>query len=202
MKLLEGSNFQRFDMFTIIVLTVLGILQGQVTVFYIIYLFWFQELTRTIIDNIFISKWKREGVIDEKILMARFGGFFLLFIYLVFIIVLFGIMLNWGNNDLIYQNVRVFLFRNWFFNLNIFVFAVEYWFYRKQQRTDNLHVGIFNRNHIILHLSIIAGGFIQMGLLKKLNIESPYGMLAVIAPFLIIKGVLDYYQYRKGQVAA
>jgi len=198
-RLTDSPNFYRFDMFTIIVLTVLGLLQGEVTVFYIIYLFWFQEAIRTLVDGVFVVAQRSKGQAITTNVGGPFGGFFLLFIYLVFIILLFGIMLNWGNNQLMYLNLNVLFFRNWFFNTNLILFTAQYIFYRREQRFNDIHLGIFNSRHVILHLSIIIGAMIQMFILKRYQIESLWGSVAVIAPFLIIKVIVDKIQVKKIQ---
>lgn len=198
-RLTDSPNFYRFDMFTITVLTVLGLLQGEVTVFYIIYLFWFQEAIRTFVDGVFVVAQRSQGQVTAKNIGGPFGGFFLLFIYLVFIIVLFGFMLNWGDHDLFGLNIQVFFFRNWFFNINLIVFAAQYVLYRREQKFNDIHLGVFNQRHIILHLSIIIGAMIQMFILKRYQIESLWGSVAVIVPFLIIKVILDIRQVKKIQ---
>jgi hypothetical protein len=197
MRLLEGPNFYRLDVLAVLAFTIMAIVQGEVSVFYIVYLFWFQELIRTIIDNVYISTWKRDGMLGDLNIEGRFGGLFLLFIYFIFIVVLFGVVFNWNDRDLLFQNIRVLLYRNWFFNLNLVAFALEYWFYRKSQHTRNMRLGAFNQNHIILHISIILGGVIQGLLLPKLGWTGNYGMLIVIAPFLLMKGLLDYRLYKR-----
>lgn len=182
------KQLQRADTLTFLVITSIGLFQNQVTVFYIVYLFWFQELIRTVVDFMFLVSKKQ--TIQEKWFFAKlsFGSFFILFIYFVFIVVLFGFMLNWRNSDLVINNVLVLFFKNWYFNVNILLFLAEYIYFRAQ--TDNSKLQVFNQRHIILHVSIILGGVMFMVVLPKINITSEWISLAVIAPFLLLKIML------------
>ena len=184
------KQLQRADTLTFLVITSIGLFQNQVTVFYIIYLFWFQELIRTVVDFMFLVSKKQ--TMQEKWFFAKlsFGSFFILFIYFVFIVVLFGFMLNWRNSDLVISNVLVLFFKNWYFNVNILLFLAEYIYFRAQTDNSNLQLQVFNQRHIILHVSIILGGVIQLAILPKLNITSEWISLAVIAPFLLLKIML------------
>jgi hypothetical protein len=185
------KQLQRADTLTFLVITSIGLFQNQVTVFYIVYLFWFQELIRTVVDFMFLVSKKQ--TIQEKWFFAKlsFGSFFILFIYFVFIVVLFGFMLNWRNSDLFISNVLVLFFKNWYFNVNILLFLAEYIYFRAQADNSNLQLQVFNQRHIILHVSIILGGVMFMVVLPKINITSEWISLAVIAPFLLLKIILD-----------
>lgn len=76
---------KNIDFFATLIFTILGIFNGQVTVFYIIYLFWFQEFVRTIIDVVYVLFNKKR--LEEKgaVVEIPISNFILLFIYLVFI---------------------------------------------------------------------------------------------------------------------
>ncbi|HNS41896.1 MAG TPA: DUF6498-containing protein [Taishania sp.] len=188
MKLL---NFHRLELIYFLLFTLWGVANGQVTVFYLIYLFWFQELIRTIVDLFFIIK--QQKTIAERWFSAKnsFGGFFILFIYFVFIVVLFGWMVNFKNSELLATNIGVFVFKNWYFNSTLILFFIEYLYFRTQVDNSNLKIEIFNKRHIILHISIIAGAIIQMILLPKLNIDNQWGNALVVLPFLLLKLFLN-----------
>src|SRR5690606_38748662 len=164
------NKYLKSDLFSTFIITFLGIVDGQITVFYVIYLFWFQELIRTLIDLFFIKKRNNE-IRSAFYLREIFSSFFILFIYFVFIIVLFGFMLDWNNKQNMATNIYIFIFSNWYFNLNIIVFAIQYYFYRKVADNTNLSLQAFNHRHIILHVSIIMGAIIQMMLVPKLNLQ-------------------------------
>lgn len=105
-----AKNFKIIDLLLVIFFTVLGLLNKEVTVFYIIYLFWFQELIRTIIDRVVALRNRR--VIPDAInnRVNQSGVFLLLFIYFVFILVFFGLMLNWRNQESLFLNLEVIFF--------------------------------------------------------------------------------------------
>lgn len=183
------QKFDRLDIVMTLFFTLLGLINGQVSVFYIIYLFWFQELIRTVITYIFCQRNSSTKFAANEFL----GSLFMLFIYFIFIIVLFGFMLNWGTINLFALNMEVLLFRNLFFNLSILFFALEYVLFiktnPKEVRIED--VKSFNVRHIILHISIVVGGLIQFFVVKKYpELFTPDNILAsiaVVAPFLLLR---------------
>lgn len=184
-------NFQKTETLTFLLITLLGVTNGQVTVFYIIYLFWFQELLRTFVDFFVIIQQK--GTVAEKWLCLKmsFGSFFILWIYLVLIVLLFGFLLNWENSDLLRDNILVLMFRNWYFNINILLFLAAYIYFRKQTDNSALAIYPFNRRHIILHISIILGAIIQLAIVPRLEIENKWVSTLVILPFMLLKLWID-----------
>lgn len=186
------KQLYKIDILTMLVITLLGIVQGQVTVFYIVYLFWFQELIRTLVD--FVCLIQKKKTIPEKfdLIKISFGSFFILFIYVVFIVLLFGFMLNWGNRDLLGKNILVLMFRNGYFNANMLLFLAEYIYFRSRADNTDLQMPLFSRRHIILHISIILGGLMQLALVPRFNLENNlWASALVIMPFLLLKIWID-----------
>lgn len=190
------SQHRLIETLTLLTITILGIINGQVTVFYVIYLFWFHELIRTIVDTYFIYKHKKISDQSKLQISEVFSGYFILFVYLIFIVALFGFMLNFKYNDLFTINIQVFLFRNWFFNINIILFAIEYIYYRKNTNNEVLSIKSFNPRHIILHVSIILGGIISMFLKNRLNLDISWVNTLTVIPFLLLK-IFFYKAYDK-----
>ncbi|WNM18474.1 DUF6498-containing protein [Flavobacterium capsici] len=186
------KQLYKIDILTMLVITLLGIVQGQVTVFYIIYLFWFQELIRTLVDFVCLI-WKKNTIRKKfDFIKISFGSFFILFIYVVFIVLLFGFMLNWGNRDLLGKNILVLMFRNWYFNANMLLFFAEYIYFRSKSDNTNLQMPLFSRRHIILHISIILGGLMQLAVVPHFNLENNiWASAMVILPFLLLKIWID-----------
>lgn len=180
------KKYINLDLITTIGLTILGITQNQVTVFYIVYLFWFQELVRTIIDILWGIKQHKGFAAQKNYVVQCYGVFFLLFVYLVFIVVLLGVMLNWQDKKLLLQNINVVLMRNWFFNINITFFLMNYIFFRKSN-TLRIQVTVFNSRHILLHISIIVGGILQMIIVPRLGLVGEWKSVVVVLPFLLLK---------------
>lgn len=185
------KQLYKADILTMLVITLLGIIQGQVTVFYIVYLFWLQEFLRTSVDFFCLFRKKRGIAMKFSFIKISFGSFFILYAYVVFIVVLFGFMLNWDNNDLLGQNMRVLMFRNWYFNANVILFLAEYIYFRSQNDNTELQMPLFSRSHIILHISIILGALIQLALAPKFNLDNPWTSALTIVPFLILKILVD-----------
>ena len=114
------------------ILTILAISKQQISVFYIIYLLWIDEFLKTIFD-FFKSRFKSNTITDlsnyRKLVRSRF---FMLGIYVIFIIVFFGFLLDWKSTDVIIGNFEVFLFKNVWFNFSVLSFfireVIEYYY--------------------------------------------------------------------------
>lgn len=185
---MKTFNFYKIEIWTFLLITFIGLINKEVSVFYIIYLFWFQEFIRTLFDVIFLLKQAKTVNQKFEVLKSSFGNFFLLFIYFVFIVLIFGFMLNSNDSSLLGKNILVLFFKNWFFNINLILFSVEYFIFKHNQNTFQYPIVIFNRRHIILHLSIILGAIIQLILLPKWNFDKySIASFVVILPFLLLK---------------
>ena len=189
---ISNPTFKKFEVITLTVITLLAVFKGQATVFYLVYLFWFQELIRTLID-LTINNFKANKIVDKiDVIRSTFFNFFLLFVYGIFIIVTFGLLLDFKNKELFKQNILVFFFRNWYFNINLILFSIQYIIYRHQSQKTEVAITVFNKRHIILHLSIILGAVIQMILVPRLPIDQNiWTSVLVIVPFLLLKIFLD-----------
>src|SRR5690606_9083771 len=85
----------------------------------------------------------------------------------------------------------VVIFRNWFFNVNMLLFTLEYIYFRNQADNSNLELIPFNPRHTILHISILLGGFIQLALAPRLDLENEWVSALIIVPFLLLKILID-----------
>lgn len=189
------SSNSRSEIFTFAFLTALSVLNGQTTIFYIIYFFWFNELICISVD-LFFKKYVRKDK-EKEMGIFTFGPFFLMGIYAVFIIVFFGFIANWENLEITFLNMNVLFFRNWFFNLNLlFVFAHRIYL-NKISKTSSISLGAFTPNMIVLHLSIILGGILMFFVVKPFpDFFSPHnliGSVIIIAPFLFLQSISQLY---------
>ena len=190
MQITSPKYFRTTETITFLLITIWGVIQGQVTVFYIIYFFWLQLLIRTLIDIVYA---RRNGQADgtKPTPAVIVGSMFIYFCYLLLIIVFFGVMLNFGNQDLVIINLRTLVLRNPGFDLNIMLFAVQYALYRKQIGNKDLQIALFDRGHLILHISIIVGALIQMQFVRKhpeyFTGHELWGSALVVLPFLLLK---------------
>lgn len=185
------ARIHRLDFITTVVFTFLGILFSEITVFYLIYLFWLQEFIRTVFDSFLIFKKRKDDSSSKAEGSQIFGSYFLMFIYFIFIVVIFGFITASKESNMIFENMRVLFFGNVFFNLNILFFIIEYYFHVKNNKTYTPKVSTFNSRHIILHVSIIIGAFIQMFFLVKFEIDGALGSALVATPFLLLKYFFD-----------
>ena len=171
--------------------TVLSIINKETSVFYIIYLFWCDEFIRTLFDR-FRLKANKNQVQDTN----NFGTnikdrFFMLGIYFVFITIIFGLVINWKDTDLILLNFEVFLFKNSLFNGSIASFLLReiYIFFNKKDETKPQH--LLSNGVIILHISIIFGIFMWFLSTKKFPFFEQYATILSIVPFLILKLIFE-----------
>ncbi len=170
--------------------TLMAVINNQISVFYIIYLFWFDEFLRTIF-LFFRYFFKRETVPNPQVFIqqARSKMFFL-FLYFIFIFVFFGLMIDWNNSDLIFINLSALLFKNSLFNITILTFiGSELLLFLKNDFENIIGHILISKGVIVLHISIILGVFIW-GFLPKEFYEFSFSNLRsgiIIAPFLLLK---------------
>lgn len=198
MKKLEMFSSPKMQSFITIILTALALYEGKTSVFYLLYLFWFLELVRTVI-NIIYRKWmtsKSELTFPTSKIA---GNFFFLGIYFIFIVILFGMVLQHENNEIILLNFQVLAFQNWYFNANALYFVASYIFKLYRDRTSveaiDSESGMLNISFILLHLSIILGALIWAFLIRPFpnyfTPENTLSMIIIASPFLILQLLLN-----------
>lgn len=196
MKIIEQLNLRYFSFLGTLVLSIYALYNKEISVFYMLYLFWWQALIE-IFTVIIINFKKTKNFINSAKLVS--SSFFLMFIYFVFIIVLFGFVFAFRNEDLIMLNFQVFFFRNTTFNLNILlmlIFAVLHFNSEKNIFYANQNFGVFSNRMLILHVSIILGAVIHFGSQHFLDVtftKSIYFYMISALPFLIIKSIFEWH---------
>jgi hypothetical protein len=186
---INKNQFGKIDIWVFTILTGLSLGFGKLTVFYLMYLFWWDEFVRKLVGFFY---YKKHSINDRKVHASDFfGSFFLLGIYLVFIVVIFMLIANWGNNDLVFQNFKTFLFKNWFFNVNIIWFFIENIMLHRSDKNTEIDLSPFSSSAIILHISIILGAFIMFLVVKRYNDfftpDNHFGSFLIAVPFLALK---------------
>ena len=200
MNIASPRYFHTVEALVFILITIWGVIAGQVTVFYILYLFWFQLWVRTIIDILYARK---NGQADGKkpSLFSIVGSMFVCFCYLSLIVVFFGFLLNSDNLDLLAINMRTLVLRNIGFDVNMLIFVVQYAAYRRQVGNKDLQIALFDKGHLILHISIILGALIQMQFVKKhpeyFTGYELWGAALVVLPFLLLKILFNSPSFKK-----
>ena len=170
--------------------TLMAVANNQISVFYIVYLFWFDEILRTVSRFVFYI-FKKQFIQNHLVFISNIKSkFFLLFVYFVFIVIFFGFIIDWKNQDLILINFEVLLFQSSMFNFTLITFIVRelFLFFKNEYETVSGNI-LLSKGIIILHISIIIGMLIWGFLPKNFYENSNSNMLSaiVIAPFLLLK---------------
>ena len=183
-------------------LTIAAVVMQEITIFYVIYIFWWDEFIKTGFDflcYLFNKKEIKHPLVFKSSIGSRF---FMLFIYIVFIIVCFGFIIEWGTSNSIYKNGQILLFQNIYFNISLISFiAREIYVYRnKIQNINTSMLNIMSGSIITLHLSIILGLLLWAVATKKLG-SLPfelqnYSAILAIVPFLILKFLFEWTAIR------
>ncbi len=175
------------SLFVMTAITVLAIVNKQISVFYIIYLFWWDEVLKSVFD--LFKHWSKKYSLEKPIQHGfnTSGRFFFLFVYLVFIIVFFGFMIDWKNKDMVGLNLEVFMFMNPLFNFSLLSFLLrEIYLYRHTEENRKTHHMLSN-GIITLHISIILGILMWAFITLKLQHLGNYSVVFAIIPFMLLK---------------
>ncbi len=185
----SARSYAWVDAAVMTLITALSVYNGQASVFYIIYLFWWNEVITAVATWLFDKIYKRKKI---PISGAEYSGrFFLLGIYWVFIFVFFGLIANWKSHEIIIINMNVLLFKNYFFLANLVFFVLEQCKYHIQHKDDTQQNSTFTPNMVVLHISIVLGGLVIFFVVKKFpetfTPDNIWGSVLIIAPFLLLR---------------
>lgn len=184
----EKSTLAEYlSLFALITLTVIAIANKNISVFYIIYLFWWDELLKSIFD-IFRYWFKKNQIENPKVYFSNMSGrIFFLIIYFVFILVFFGFMIDFKDYDLVGLNFEVLFFMNPLFNFSLLSFLLrEIYLYKFNDAVLKPH-HVLSRGIITLHVSIILGIFLWAFITMKFQSLKAYATIFSIVPFLLFK---------------
>lgn len=187
--------YYQWDYLVFLLLTALSVWSGKSTVFYVIYFFWWNELIRILIDGIFFRK-NKNAVLGSGKNASVFSSVIQMGIYFVFIVVFFGFMANWNNQELILMNMSILFFQNIYFNINLVFVAIERVLLHRSQRPTRVSFGTFTPNMIILHISIIVGAalmfFVVRNFPETFTPSNLWGSVIIILPFLLLKVAIQF----------
>ncbi len=192
MKIFNAKNSSNIDTLAITFFTLLAIYNNQVTVFYILYLFWWNEVVYSAVVLYFKKKKGFTINLGPKL--------FLMGIYFVFLVVFFGFIAHYKNYDLVAVNFEILFFQNLFFNLNVLFFLVEMvWFFKQNpNEIEQATIHPFSARAIILHISIILGAFMMLLVVPNFpnffTSENNWSALVIIMPFMLLR----YFFQRSG----
>jgi Family of unknown function (DUF6498) len=178
------------------------------SIFFIVYLFWFDELIRSISMYIQLKMYTEDLQIAPKFTKAQAltnvkARFFFLFVYSVFIVIVFGLFfhLDKGSTEALGRNIKIVFFQDIAFNVCIMIALVrEIIQIRTASLNRNAPIPSFsamNGNLLTLHLSIILGAFlwaITSGKFTSFSFSlGSFNKYAIILPFFIVKFCVDIY---------
>jgi hypothetical protein len=193
----QAQYYRQWDFLLFAVLTLMSVLSGQTTVFYLLYFFWWNELIRLVVDRLCYKR--NQNAVYEDGHGKGFGeSLFLMGIYWVFLVVIFGFIAakDTEGTDIIIANMRVLLFHNWFFNINLIFVLLERLYLHKTRQPLQIYFGAFNPNTIVLHISIIVGAVLMFFLVREypdtFTPENRWGSALIALPFLLLKMGMQY----------
>src|SRR5690554_8151304 len=99
MEILKKITFKRIETISIILFSISAILKGEITVFYMLYLFWWQAVIHVLVNSIKTLTLNKYATYRSELKEYFKGNFFLLFLYLFFIIIIYGLILNFNNRS-------------------------------------------------------------------------------------------------------
>ena len=125
-----------------------------------------------------------------------FESLFLMGIYWVFLVVIFGFIAAADSPDaVIIANMQVLFFHNWFFNINLLFVLLERWYLHKTQQPLHVCFEAFNTNTIVLHVSIIVGAVLMFFVVRNypeiFTPQNRWGSALIILPFLLLRGLMQ-----------
>ncbi len=183
--------YRQWDFLIFTVLTLLSVVNGQSTVFYLLYFFWWNELIRLVVDRLCYKR-NKNAVYEITRNSRFFESLFLMGIYWVFLVVIFGFIAAADSPDaVIIANMQVLMFHNWFFNANLVFILLQRWYQHKRQQPLRVYFEAFNPNTILLHISIIIGAalmfFVVRNYPETFTPENRWGSALIILPFLLLR---------------
>lgn len=189
----KNRNLTMLALLGTLTFSIIALINKEITIFYMLYLFWWQALIE-LLTKIFTQIKNGGGAVVTFV--KSYPTFFILVLYWIFIVILFGIVFSFQNLDLLVLNATVLYFKNIPFVLNLILLIVlaGFNFFTNQNSLD-FEVGFFSVRLLILHISIILGTFIHFGLMHfypdsfKTSIY-PYLFSAV--PFLLLRSYFDW----------
>ena len=173
------------------IFTVIGIVNKEITVFYILYLFWCDEFLRTFFDRWRWIRKPQEFQYRIAFLSNNKQRFFMLWVYFVFIVIIFGLVMDWKESELVLRNFEVLFFRNGLFNYTLGTFLLREVYLLTNDIQDVEAQFLMSNGVIILHLSIILGIFSWFLSKEKFPLFEDYATVFSIIPFLILKLIFE-----------
>lgn len=186
-------GYQKWSFVFFSLMTFISILNGKTTPFYIIYFFWCHELIHLLVDKLFYKKNANAILISDS---KDFSALGLMGIYWIFIVVIFGLIANFDNTQVVLINLEVLFLQNWFFNINLIGVAAGRIYLHLSKKHLEVNPGSISPNMIVLHVSIIFGAFILFFIVRKFPTtftpDNFWGSILIVTPFMLLKMLVDH----------
>ena len=196
----QVGNTRKWKIVFFTLVTFISILNGQSTPFYIIYFFWFNEFIHLVVDKL-LYKLNPKAFITNELNDNGFGSFVMMGIYWVFIVLVFGFIANFANDQIFTVNLEVLVFQNWFFNINLIGVAAGRIFLHLAKKRVEVNLGTFSPNMLVLHLSIIVGCVLLFFIVRKyptlFTPDNFWGSVLIVSPFLLLKMFIPNLSFAK-----
>lgn len=191
--MIKNKNLARLSLFGTLALSVLALVNKEITIFYMLYLFWWNALI-DLFAKIFTDI-KKGGSVWATFRKSS-SALYILAMYWIFIVILFGIVFSFYDFDLFVLNAQVLSFQNTPFVLNIILMIlIAVLTFNSNQESTDTEIGFFSARMLILHVSIILGAFVHFGMrhfLGDTEKTSIYPYLLSAVPFLLIRTYFDW----------
>lgn len=186
-----STVYNRINLLLTVVLPAYSMLQGQTTIFYIMYLYWWHEFIASLLGGWYLRTALQQN--KERSLMKPMGArLFLLVVYFVFIVVFFGFMTSVSNDRIMEINLKAFFLREPVFIINLAGLMLNEWWLRHSELLVQRDMqDPFSGRMLVMHLSIILGAVLQFSVVNKFSqLFTPnnlWGPVVVCLPFLLLK---------------
>jgi hypothetical protein len=179
-----------------IIITIIALLKGEVSVFYIIFLFYIETVITTILDMPRFMLGKFQVKSKVYFIITYVARLIMLGIYGAGVIGFFGLLFITEQYEINIFNSILKLKHEWFnYNL-LFIIITKVIGMLLSGKHGVITYKISNSRDIILHFSILLGAFIM---LYSKGYPNQLKLIAKIAPFLVAKIYFDVKNMRNLQ---
>lgn len=194
---MKAIKFQRNQSYLFLIATVVYLIYilatGQATLFYIVYIFWCEELIRYIFEVVFYKIFQKKIDNYHRFSYLKYSRFGFLIFHWLLTFALYG----FAQIDKDAYNMDIIFLKNPHFNSFLILSIVKsFWFWREKYskaKTSEIVEIDYSENGIwVLHISFILGIIILFILAEyEKSYLSTLETILVIIPFICLKSFID-----------
>lgn len=186
--------YRLLDNVFVIGITIFALLQGELTIFYLLYLFFWEEVIRQICLFVIGRR------VDKTYSLANYlKSMGILLIYLIFIVVFFAFVIDIKDTERVMLNAKILAFRHPYFLASLGVFALQFvvFLLMNREKIDFKSIigSSFLLSLIVLHISVVLGAILSFFVVDKypdiFTKENLLGSILVALPFLITRAIFN-----------